>query len=58
MLTGGASNTFGLCEAITENLGIPCSIAEKSELCAAMGLGKYIGEKISSDNAMLRDNTA
>lgn len=58
MLTGGASNTFGLCEAITENLGIPCSIAEKSELCAAMGLGKYIGEKISSDTAMLRDNTA
>ena len=57
-LTGGASNTFGLCEAITENLSIPCNIAQKSDLCAAIGLGKYIGDKLSPDNTALKDNTA
>lgn len=57
ILTGGGSKLAGLSDEIERCTGAPVSIAPKSELCTAIGLGKYMGEKLS-DNTYLRDNTA
>ena len=38
-------------------LGTTVTESTHSELCAAIGLGRHIGEKIA-ENSLIRDNTA
>ena len=56
-LTGGSGRLIGLKEEISKAIDADVIIAEKSELCPAIGLGRFIGERLS-DGSLSRDNTA
>ena len=56
-LTGGGAKLYSLPEQLAEALGTDVRVAPHSELCAAIGLGRNIGDKLP-ENGLLRDNTA
>ncbi len=56
-LTGGGAKLYSLCDQLSAALGTTVTESAHSELCAAIGLGRHIGEKIA-ENSLIRDNTA
>ena len=41
-LTGGASQIYGMDKLLTENTGIPCTLADDADSCVAYGCGKSL----------------
>lgn len=55
MLTGAGSLLFGLGDALSKQLKIPCQMAEDPQACAALGIGRAMEEDVEYSRAMYDD---